>query len=123
MRVPEVPDVLTQLALEERLALRTAHEDSRPIKRLVPAVHAFKNHRPLQYGRTTTMLPKAPDVSMQNELNTITSTMNELSTRITHLVETEGQEMDGDVYTELVAAERAIGTLLRRLNRVASRVK
>jgi len=31
--------------------------------------------------------------------------------------------MDGDVYTELVAAERAIGTLLRRLNRVASRVK
>jgi hypothetical protein len=60
---------------------------------------------------------------MQNELNTITSTMNELSTRITHLVETEGQEMDGDVYTELVAAERAIGTLLRRLNRVASRVK
>ena len=31
--------------------------------------------------------------------------------------------MDGDVYTELVAAERTVGALLRRLNRVASRVK
>jgi hypothetical protein len=60
---------------------------------------------------------------MHNELNTITSTMNELSTRITQLVETEGRKMDGDVYTELVAAERTIGTLLRRLNRVANRVK
>jgi len=38
------------------------------------------------------------------------------------LVETEGPAMDGDVYTELVAAERTIGTLLRRLNRVARRV-
>jgi len=39
------------------------------------------------------------------------------------LVETEGARMDGDVYTELVAAERTVGALLRRLNRVASRVK
>ncbi|MGD1014357.1 MAG: hypothetical protein ABR963_08225 [Acidimicrobiales bacterium] len=62
-------------------------------------------------------------MSMQNELNTITSSMNELSARITHLVETEGARMDGDVYTELVAAERTVGALLRRLNRVASRVK
>jgi hypothetical protein len=60
---------------------------------------------------------------MQNELNTITSSMNELSARITHLVETEGTHMDGDIYTELVAAERTVGALLRRLNRVASRVK
>jgi hypothetical protein len=60
---------------------------------------------------------------MQNELNTITSSMNELSARITHLVETEGARMDGDVYSELVAAERTVGALLRRLNRVASRVK
>jgi len=59
---------------------------------------------------------------MQNELSTITSSMNELSARITHLVETEGARMDGDVYTELVAAERTVGALLRRLNRVASRV-
>ncbi len=60
---------------------------------------------------------------MQNELNTITSSMNELAARITHLVETEGARMDGDVYTELVAAERTMGTLLRRLNRVATQVK
>jgi stress response protein YsnF len=60
---------------------------------------------------------------MQNELNTITSSINELSVRITHLVESEGQDMDGDVYTELVAAERTVTALLRRLNRVASRVK
>jgi hypothetical protein len=60
---------------------------------------------------------------MQNELNTITSSMNELSARITYLVETEGTHMDGDVYTELVAAERTVTALLRRLNRVASRVQ
>ncbi len=61
-------------------------------------------------------------MSMQNELNTITSTMNEIAERITRLVETEGTHMDGDVYTELVAAERTVGALLRRLNRVAGRV-
>jgi hypothetical protein len=59
---------------------------------------------------------------MHNELNTITSTMNDLAKRITSLVETEGKHMDGDVYTELVAAERTVGALLRRLNRVAGRV-
>jgi len=59
---------------------------------------------------------------MQNELNTITSTMNELSKRITSLVESEGASMESDVYTELVGAERTIGALLRRLNRVAARI-
>jgi hypothetical protein len=59
---------------------------------------------------------------MQNELNTITSTMNDLAVRITSLVESEGANMESDVYTELVAAERTIGALLRRLNRVATRV-
>jgi hypothetical protein len=62
-------------------------------------------------------------MSMQNEINTITSTLNEVSQRITHLVETEGKAMENDVYTELVAAERTIGTLLRRLNRVGGRIK
>lgn len=62
-------------------------------------------------------------VSMQNELNTITSTMTELSTRITSLVESEGKHMESDVYTELVAAERTIGALLRRLSRVATRIQ
>ncbi len=61
-------------------------------------------------------------VSIQNELNTITSTMNELAVRITSLVESEGKNMESDVYTELVGAERTIGALLRRLTRVAARV-
>jgi hypothetical protein len=63
-----------------------------------------------------------PSMTIQTELSTITSTMNELSVRITALVETDGAAMDNDVYTELIAAERTIGTLLRRLNRVAGRI-
>ena len=61
-------------------------------------------------------------MSIKNELNTITSTMGELSTRLTALVEGEGASLEGDAYTELVATERTIGALLRRLNRVAGRV-
>lgn len=61
-------------------------------------------------------------MSMQTELNTITSTMSELSVRITALVETEGATMPADIYAELVAAERTVGALLRRLNRVAGRI-
>lgn len=61
-------------------------------------------------------------MSLQTELNTITSTMNDLSARITQLVETEGVSMPTDVFTELVGAERTVGALLRRLNRVAGRV-
>ncbi len=60
-------------------------------------------------------------MSTRNELNTITSTLTELAARITHLVESEGDTMANDVYTELVAAERTVGALLRRLSRVASR--
>jgi len=61
-------------------------------------------------------------MSTQTELNTITSTLGELATRITALVESEGPQMDSDVYSELVAAERTIGALLRRLNRAARRI-
>ncbi len=61
-------------------------------------------------------------MTMQTELNTITSTMKDLAVRITALVETEGSAMPPDIYTELVAAERTIGALLRRLNRVAGRI-
>jgi hypothetical protein len=61
-------------------------------------------------------------MTMQTELNTITSTMNDLAVRITALVESEGSAMPPDIYTELVAAERMIGALLRRLNRVAGRI-
>jgi len=62
-------------------------------------------------------------VTIQTELNTLTSSLDALATRITALVEHEGATMSADVYTELVAAERTIGTLLRRLNRVATRVR
>ncbi len=61
-------------------------------------------------------------MSNQTELNTITSTLGELAARITALVESDGPSMDNDVYSELVAAERTIGTLLRRLNRAARRI-
>ena len=61
-------------------------------------------------------------MSVQTELNTITSTLNEVAGRITALVETEGAALPPDTYTELVAAERTIHTLLRRLNRVAGRI-
>lgn len=62
-------------------------------------------------------------MNIQTELNTITSTMTELSTRITALVESEGATMASDVYTELVAAERTVGALLRRLTRVAGQMR
>jgi hypothetical protein len=60
-------------------------------------------------------------MSMQTELNTITSTMTELSTRITALVESEGSTMPPEIFSELVEAERTVGALLRRLTRVAGR--
>lgn len=62
-------------------------------------------------------------MTLQNELNTITSSLGELSTRITALVEQEGASMSSEVYTELVGAERTVGALLRRLHRVAARVR
>ncbi len=61
-------------------------------------------------------------MSMQNELNTITSSMTDLSSRITALVEAEGSAMAPEIYVELISAERTIGALLRKLNRVAGRI-
>ncbi|HVB19614.1 MAG TPA: hypothetical protein VNE22_04945 [Acidimicrobiales bacterium] len=49
--------------------------------------------------------------------------MNELSGRITALVEGEGDHLPVELYTELVTAERTVGALLRRLNRVAGLAK
>ena len=57
----------------------------------------------------------------QMELATITSTMSDLATRLTALVESEGLALPTEVYSELVGAERTIGALLRRLNRLANR--
>lgn len=62
-------------------------------------------------------------MSVQTELNTITSTLTELSTRLTALVEADGDTMPPEIFSELVAAERTVGTLLRRLSRVAARAK
>ncbi len=61
-------------------------------------------------------------VNYQGELNTITSTLDDLSARISVLVDHADDSLSGEVYTELVAAERTIGALLRRLNRVARKV-
>jgi len=60
---------------------------------------------------------------MKSELSTITSTMAEVSQRITTLVETEGSAMAPEVYAELVAAERTMGNLVRRLNRLTARTR
>lgn len=61
-------------------------------------------------------------MSVQSELNTLTSTMTELASRITQLVELGEETVTTEVYAELVAAERTVGALLRRLQRVSSKV-
>jgi len=48
--------------------------------------------------------------------------MNELSHRITALVETEGARCRPTSTQNSVAAERTLGALLRRLNRVVGRI-
>ncbi|MFI5035706.1 MAG: hypothetical protein ACHQFZ_05825 [Acidimicrobiales bacterium] len=62
-------------------------------------------------------------MTLQNELNTLTSSLAEIAARLTALVEQESSSMDGDAYSELVSAERTVGALLRRLNRLATRVR
>ena len=47
--------------------------------------------------------------------------MTDISTRISALVE-DGKTLSGDVYIELVAVERSVGTLVRRLERLANRL-
>ncbi len=61
-------------------------------------------------------------MSVQSELNTITSTMTELASRITQLVELGEEQVSTEVYAELVAVERTVGALLRRLQRVSTKV-
>ena len=62
-------------------------------------------------------------MTVQNELSTITSSLEELAARLTALVELDEGKGDSDVYVELVAAERAVTTLLRRLNRVSRAIR
>jgi hypothetical protein len=60
-------------------------------------------------------------VSVTTELSTISSSLNEIAVRISTLVDDEGATMPSDLYNELVAAERTVGTLQRRLDRAVRR--
>jgi plasmid maintenance system antidote protein VapI len=60
-------------------------------------------------------------VTLHHEIDTLTSSMTETSQRISALVE-GGKDLTGDVYVELVAIERTVGTLVRRLERLGSRL-
>jgi hypothetical protein len=60
-------------------------------------------------------------VTLHHEIDTLTSSMTEMSQRISALVE-GGKDLTGDVYVELVAVERTVGTLVRRLERLGSRL-
>lgn len=62
-------------------------------------------------------------VNLASELRTITSTMNELSRRITALVESVNPDLSTEAYSELVAAERTVGALQRRLERVGNQLE
>jgi len=72
--------------------------------------------------RTAHGMIRKVGMSVQSELNTVTSTMTELAARITALVELGEEQVTTEVYAELVAAERTVGALLRRLQRVSSKV-
>ncbi len=61
--------------------------------------------------------------STASELSTITSSLEELSRRLSTLVDEPESTLDSEVYAELVAAERTVGTLLRRLQRIARRAR
>lgn len=56
----------------------------------------------------------------RTELGTITATLEELTARVAVLVEAAAHDERSDLYSELVAAERSLNTLLRRLRRTAS---
>jgi len=60
-------------------------------------------------------------VTLHHEIDTLTSSMTEMSQRISALVE-GGKDLTGDIYVELVAVERTVGTLVRRLERLGSRL-
>lgn len=60
-------------------------------------------------------------MTLRYEIDTLTSSMTDISTRISALVE-DGKNLSGDVYVELVAVERSVGTLVRRLERLANRL-
>jgi len=60
-------------------------------------------------------------MSLHYEIDTVTSSLSEISSRISALVE-QGGDLPGDIFVELVAAERTVGTLLRRLERLHNKL-
>ena len=67
------------------------------------------------------LLRQTMTMSLRYEIDTITSSLSEISNRISTLVE-QGKELPGDIFVELVAAERTVGTLLRRLERLNNKL-
>jgi hypothetical protein len=57
-------------------------------------------------------------VNVSGEVATIASSLQELHTRISALVDNAGDDLASDVFAELVAVERTLGTAIRRLGRV-----
>ena len=60
-------------------------------------------------------------MSLRSEITTISTSLEDISARITSLVEASSS-VPQDVFTELVAAERTVGTLLRRLIRISNKI-
>ena len=67
------------------------------------------------------LLRQTMTMSLRYEIDTITSSLSEISNRISTLVE-QGKDLPGDIFVELVAAERTVGTLLRRLERLNNKL-
>jgi uncharacterized membrane-anchored protein len=61
-------------------------------------------------------------MNIEAEINTVTSSLEELATRISKMVDGGDDTMSSDLYRELVAAERTINALLRRLSRASRRM-
>jgi hypothetical protein len=61
------------------------------------------------------------DSAVRAELATITSTIEELASRLSTLVDGAERDVASELYVELVAAERTVTSLLRRLSRATSR--
>jgi hypothetical protein len=60
-------------------------------------------------------------MAIRGELTTICTSLEDISKRLTHLVD-QSATLPNDLYSELVAAERTIGALMRRLQRASNRL-
>jgi hypothetical protein len=60
-------------------------------------------------------------VDLEHELSTLTTSLEDVAKRLSTIVETQDPDIPSDLYTDLVAAERSIHALLRRLRRAHER--